>query len=343
MPLVDLKNLTFEELRFFIKELGEPQYRAEQIFQWMHKGVIDFNNMTNLPHKFIKKLSQKAFVSDIKILKRYKSEIDNTVKYVFLLNDNNLIEGVKMNYSFGSSACISTQVGCQMGCYFCASTKGGFVRNLTCAEMLNEILVMEKDTGQRISRIVLMGMGEPLLNYDEVLKFIKLVNSPKGLDISYRRITLSTCGIVPKIKKLAEENLPITLAISLHAADDELRNQLMPINHQYPISQLLDVCKYYIIKTNRRITFEYTLIEGVNDKPSDAVKLAKMLKDMLAHVNLIPLNPIKEKTLKRSDKDRVEEFAKVLKRNNIPVTIRREMGLDINAACGQLRQRMLMR
>ncbi len=343
MKKKNLKGLTLEELQDFVEELGEPSYRAKQIFRWIYKGQTEFDYMTDLPKTLIQKLKTNACVSTIDIYKKYESNIDKTVKYVFLLEDGNMVEGVKLEYSFGLSACISSQVGCPMGCAFCASAIGGLIRNLTCGEMCDEVLAIQKDTGQKVSRVVVMGSGEPLLNYPELIRFLRLLNSPLAFNISYRRITVSTCGIVPGIKKLAEEGIPVTLAVSLHAPEDALRNQLMPVNRRYPILQLLDACKYYIIKTKRRITFEYALIAGVNDSVECAEKLAFLLRGMLCHVNLIPLNPVKERYFERSGSEQVRLFERILTENGISATIRREMGADIEAACGQLRRSLLKR
>ncbi|HHW02933.1 MAG TPA: 23S rRNA (adenine(2503)-C(2))-methyltransferase RlmN [Thermoanaerobacterales bacterium] len=337
----NLKGLTLQELEEFMATLGEPAYRARQVFKWIYKGVTQFDSMTDLPKSLIKILNDKACISMIKIYKKFESALDKTVKYVFLLEDGNMVEGVKMEYSFGVSACVSSQVGCRMGCAFCASTIGGMVRNLSGGEMADEVLAIEKDTGKKVSRVVIMGSGEPLLNYDELIRFLSLLNSPLAFNISFRRITVSTCGIVPEIIRLADEGIPVTLAVSLHAPDDVLRNRLMPVNRIYPILQLLDACKYYIIKTRRRITFEYALISQVNDTQECARKLSMLLKGLLCHVNLIPLNPIREKGFEKSKPDRVAAFEKILSSSGISTTVRREMGADIEAACGQLRRSIL--
>jgi len=343
MSKVNLKDLTLEELQQFMKDIGEPSYRAKQVFRWIYKGINEFDQMTDLPKFLIGKLNQVARISQIQIYKKYPSALDETVKYIFLLEDKNIIESVKMEYSYGQSVCVSSQVGCHMGCAFCASTLSGMVRNLTCGEMADQVLAIEKDTGRKVSRVVVMGSGEPLLNYDELIKFLHILNSDLAFNISFRRITISTCGIVPEIKRLADEGLPITLAISLHAPDDELRNKLMPVNRKYPILQLLDACKYYIIKTNRRITFEYALISNINDSVACAFKLVELLSGMLCHVNLIPLNMIKERNFEKSDPEQVRLFESILKDNGIACTVRREMGTDIEAACGQLRRSLLVR
>lgn len=341
--MINLKELTLQELEQFFAELKQPAFRAKQVYKWIYRGVTDFRKMTDLPKALIEELQDKARVGSIDIYKSFRSSIDDTVKYVFLLEDGNLVEGVKMEYSFGVTACISSQVGCPMGCAFCASTEGGVVRDLTCGEMADQVLQMEKDIGKRISRVVIMGSGEPLLNYGEVLKLLKLLNSKDAFNMSFRKITLSTCGIVPKIKALADEQLPVTLAVSLHAPDDELRNKIMPVNRSYPLIQLLDACKYYIMKTNRRITFEYALISGLNDTLECSYKLAKLLEGLLCHVNLIPINTVEGKPYEKSPPEQVHRFEQSLMKNGISTTVRREMGSDINAACGQLRRSILTR
>jgi 23S rRNA (adenine2503-C2)-methyltransferase len=341
MEKKNLKGLTLQELEEFMAALGEPGYRARQIFKWIYKGVTQFESMTDLPKNLIQKLNDKARISMVEIYNKFESSLDQTIKYVFLLEDGNMVEGVKMEYSFGVSACVSSQVGCRMGCAFCASTIGGMVRNLTCGEMADEVLAIEKDTGKKVGRVVVMGSGEPLLNYDELIKFLNLLNSPLAFNISFRRITISTCGIVPEIIRLADEGIPVTLAVSLHAPDDSLRNKLMPVNRNYSILQLLDACKYYIIKTKRRITFEYALISQVNDTIECAQKLARLLKGMLCHVNLIPLNTVRGKGFEKSKPEQVAAFKNILSNSGISTTVRREMGADIEAACGLLRRSIL--
>lgn len=343
MELKNLKGLTIEELRDFLTQLGEPSYRAKQIFKWIYKGETDFEAMTDLPKNLIKKLKDRAYIGSLKVYKKYQSKLDGTTKYVFLLEDKNLVEGVKMEYSFGVSACISSQVGCPMGCAFCASTEGGLIRNMTWGEMADEIISIERDSGQKVDRVVVMGSGEPLLNYENLISFLRLLNSPLAFNISFRKMTVSTCGIVPEIRRLADEELPITLAISLHAPDDKTRDYLMPVNRRYPILQLLDACKYYIMKTKRRITFEYALISNVNDSREFAIKLSELLKGMLCHVNLIPLNPVEGKDFARSKQDSIYQFEDILSKRGISTTVRREMGNDIEAACGQLRRSLLTR
>jgi 23S rRNA (adenine2503-C2)-methyltransferase len=339
----NLKSLTLNQLEEFMKQIAEPTYRAKQVFKWIYKGETQFEKMTDLPRNLIKKLNERAYISIIGKYKKHESTLDGTIKYVFLLEDGNMVESVKMMYSYGITACISSQVGCPMGCTFCASAEGGMVRNLTWWEMADEILAIERDSGDKVSRVVVMGSGEPLLNYDELIRFLNVLHNPNAFNMSFRRITVSTCGIVPEIYRLADEGIPITLAVSLHAPNDEIRSSLMPINRRYPILQLLDACKYYIMKTNRRITFEYALISGINDDEKCAHELSNLLRDMLCHVNLIPLNPVKGKTFKRSKPSQVRRFEKILSANGISATVRRELGSDIQAACGQLRRSLLMR
>ncbi|WIF95183.1 23S rRNA (adenine(2503)-C(2))-methyltransferase RlmN [Caminicella sporogenes] len=335
---VDLRSLTIKELEELVVELSEKRFRGKQIFEWIYKGIEDIEEMTNISKKFRNKLKEVSYLKNMDILKVLKSKNDGNRKYLFLLKDGNVIESVLMRYKYGNSVCVSTQVGCKMGCSFCASTIDGMVRNLTAGEIIGQILSISKDIGEKISNVVLMGSGEPLDNYDEVLKFLEIINHPSGLNISMRNITLSTCGIVPKILDLAERKLQLTLAISLHAPNDEIRNKIMPINKVYNMDKLLKACKKYIKITNRRITFEYSLIKGVNDKIEHAFELSRRLKGMLCHVNLIPLNEIKERNYTTSNQDRVIEFQKILKEKGINATIRREIGSDIDAACGQLRK-----
>ena len=339
-----MKNLldyTLEELQTWMKENGESAFRAKQIFSWIYKEVWDFEGMKNIPNNLKEKLKDNFYIGIPEIEKVYESSIDGTKKMLLKFKDNNIIESVIMKYKHGNSICISTQVGCRMGCRFCASTIGGRVRDLTAGEILSQVIIGQKICGDRISNIVLMGSGEPLDNFDNVIKFLKLVNAEYGLNIGQRHITLSTCGLVPKIMELADMEMSITLAISLHAFSDEKRREIMPIANKYSISEILDACRYYIEKTGRRITFEYSLVAGINDGKEDAKSLSKILKGILCHVNLIPVNEIKENTLKRPSKKSIEDFEEILKSNGIEVTVRREMGSDINAACGQLRKSYL--
>ena len=334
--MINLKDLTYPQLTEFIKEQGESAFRAEQIFSWLYKGVTDLDQMTNLSLKLREKLRQKCFVSCPKIELKRVSKLDGTIKYLFGLSDGNCIETVVMKYNHGLSVCISTQVGCAMGCKFCASTIDGKVRNLTAGEIIDQIIFAQKDVGERISNIVLMGIGEPFDNFENVLIFLDNVTHKSGLNIGWRHISLSTCGIVPAIKRLADMQTQLNLCISLHSADDETRNKIMPINKKYPIKELIDAAKYYINKTNRRITFEYSLIDGVNDSDEHAQKLAKLLSSMLCHVNLIPVNHVQERDFKKSNY--ASGFCKKLESLGINATVRRELGSDISASCGQLRR-----
>jgi len=339
--LYNLKNMTLEEMEEFFVNIGESRYRAKQIYKWIYgKKITDFDKMTDISKNLRSKLKEIAYISQLKVEARRVSEIDNTVKYLFLLEDNNIIEGVAIKYRFGNTACVSTQVGCNMRCSFCASAIGGKVRDLKASEMVDQVMSIDSDYG-KISNIVLMGSGEPFDNYDEVMKFIKIVNNPYGLGIGSRHITISTCGIVPKIYQFADEKLQVNLSISLHAPNDELRTQLMPINKAYPLEELMKACKYYIEKTRRRVTFEYSLIEGVNDKKEHAYQLADLLKGMLCHVNLIPINYVKEIGFKKAANEKVMMFKKIIENAGISCTVRRELGSDIEAACGQLRRKYL--
>ena len=334
----NILDYTLEELTLWMKENNESAFRAKQIMSWIYKNVRSFSDMRNMPKSLIKKLEENFEIALPKIEQIYKSELDGTEKFLFKFLDGNLIESVLMRYKHGNSICISTQVGCRMGCKFCASTIDGRIRNLTTGEILSQILIVQNHIGERISNVVLMGSGEPLDNYENVMKFLEIVSSDYGLNIGQRHITLSTCGIVPKIYELADKELSITLAISLHAFSDEKRKEIMPIANKYSINEILNACKYFIKKTNRRITFEYSLVKDVNDSKEDAKALGKLLKGILCHVNLIPVNEIKEREFKKSSKETIQQFANILNNLGIEVTVRREMGSDINAACGQLRR-----
>ncbi|MBX4259090.1 23S rRNA (adenine(2503)-C(2))-methyltransferase RlmN [Clostridium estertheticum] len=336
--MINILDMDLEELKQWMKSNGESKFRAKQVFDWIYKDICEFENMNNIPQSVREKLQTNFYIGIPRLIEEYISKNNDTRKYLFELGDGNLIECVVMKYKHGNSICISTQVGCRMGCKFCASTIGGMIRNITPGEMLAQILKAQQLINERISNVVLMGSGEPFDNFDNVMKFLEIVNSENGLNIGQRHITISTCGIVPKIKEFADFNMQITLAISLHAPSDEIRVKSMPIANKYSIAEIIDVSKYYIDKTNRRITFEYALVKGLNDSKQDAEKLSALLKDMLCHVNLIPVNEIKENELERSSNDNVTDFKRVLEANNIQTTIRREMGLDINAACGQLRR-----
>lgn len=339
MAKQDLKSMSLEELQIFMGSIGEAKFRAKQIFEWLHKKQAgDFEEMTNISKNLREKLSNEAKISYVKILEKHVSKQDNTTKYLFALENDNIIESVLMRYNYGNAVCISTQVGCRMGCTFCASTLDGVERNLTAGEMLSQIYEIQKDTGERVSSVVLMGSGEPLDNYDNVLKFIRLLNDKDGINIGQRHITLSTCGLIEKMYNLADEGLQITLAVSLHAPNDEIRNKIMPISKKNNMERLLEACKYYSDTTKRRITFEYAMINGVNDSIDCARELSEKLRNMLCHVNLIPVNDVKERNYKKSSGETVEKFAEFLNSKGIETTVRRKLGSDINAACGQLRK-----
>lgn len=336
---MELNSMNLKELKAYMVSIDEKSFRGEQIFQAFNKhGILDIGKINVLPEALRTYLSNKNKVNNITILKRFDSSIDDTKKYLYRLEDENIVEGVAMEYAHGLTACISTQVGCKMGCEFCASTKAGLIRNLTPAEMLNQIYLMEKDLERNVNNIVLMGSGEPLDNYENTINFIKIIGDQKGHNLSLRNITLSTCGVVPKIYDLANENIPITLSISLHSPFDEERIKIMPIARRYSIAELMESCRYYEERTKRRITFEYTLIEGINDGKKEVIELGKILKGINAHINLIPLNPIIEYNKDSPSRENVERFQNLLKAYNIPVTIRREKGNDISASCGQLRR-----
>mgnify|MGYP000256198910 CR=1 FL=1 len=340
MSRVIFNNMTIEELKPFFCEIGEKEYRAEQLFTFIHKNhVSTVEDITVFSKSLRDKLNSIGEIDKIRIYKRFDSNIDDTKKYLFLLRDDNIIESVLMKYSYGYSACISTQVGCRMGCMFCASTKEGCIRNLDPYEMAEQIYAIEEDLGIRIGNVVLMGSGEPLDNYDNVLEFLNIIHHEKGHNLSYRNITLSTCGIVPKIYKLADEGIPITLSISLHSPFDNIRKTIMPIAKTYSIEEIIKACRYYFDKTNRRVTFEYTMMEGINDSKRDLEELIRILKGLNCHVNLIPLNPIEEFDREKPKITSIERFQNGLIKANILATVRREMGADINAACGQLRRR----
>ena len=336
--MIDLKDLEFHELEEFLKEQGEPKFRAGQIFEWLSKGVTSFDEMTNISKATREKLAQVSFVSTLSIREKYVSKIDKTTKYLFELADGNCIESVVMYYNHGISICISSQVGCRMGCGFCASTIGGLYRSLTAGEILNQVIFAQKDIGERISNIVMMGIGEPLDNFDNVIKFLKNVNHEYGLNIGYRHISLSTCGLVDKIYKLSEYNMPLTLSISLHAPDDRIRRTIMPVANKWSIDELLAACRKYIENNSRRISFEYAIIKGVNDSTECAHMLADKVKGMLSHVNLIPVNNVEENQFVKPDKTSIMKFKSILESRGVNATVRRELGSDISASCGQLRR-----
>ncbi|WP_026669376.1 23S rRNA (adenine(2503)-C(2))-methyltransferase RlmN [Butyrivibrio sp. AE3006] len=340
MEKIDIKSLTKEELTNKIKEMGESGFRAGQIYDWMHKKQArSFDEMTNLSKALRDKLATECDFVSLRIERVQESAIDGTRKYLFALSDGNLIESVFMKYKFGNSVCVSSQVGCRMGCRFCASTLDGVERNLSASEILDQIYSIMKDTGEKISRVVVMGSGEPLDNYDNILRFIQLLSDENGLNMGQRNITVSTCGIVPNMYKLADEKLQINLAISLHASNQAKRQELMPIANKYSIDELMDACRNYFEKTGRQLTFEYSLVGGVNDTDDDADELAALLSDLNCVVNLIPVNPIKERDFVESTRKRVLDFQKRLEKRRINATVRREMGRDIDGACGQLRRR----
>lgn len=343
MDKIDIKSMTKQELEECVTAcLGEKKFRAGQIYDWLHVRLVDdFSQMTNLSLALREKLDQNCRITSLKIVRKLVSGIDGTVKYLFELPDRRVIESVLMYYHHGPSVCISSQVGCRMGCRFCASTLGGLERQMQVSEMLDEVYAIQKDCGKRISSLVIMGTGEPLDNFDNVVTMIRMLSGKDGLNLSQRNITLSTCGLVPKIYELADLDLSITLALSLHAPNDEKRRQLMPIANTYSIDQILQACRYYIEKTGRRVTFEYSLVQGENDSLEDARELAGRLAGLNCHINLIPVNPIEERNYRQSERAAVERFKNVLEKCGRNVTIRREMGRDIQAACGQLRKRYL--
>ncbi len=336
---LDIKSLTLQELTEYFLSIGEKKFRAAQTYQWLHqKLVTDFDSCTNLSEGLRNKLKEQCELTALTPVRVQTSQIDGTQKYLFELADHNVIESVRMIYHHGDSVCISSQVGCKMGCRFCASTLDGCVRSLTPSEMLDQIYRIQTISGNRVSNVVIMGSGEPMDNFDNVCKFLELISSEKGLNISARNITVSTCGLVPKIRELADKKLQINLAISLHAPNDEIRKSMMPIANTYSIEEIMDACRYYFDQTGRRLTFEYSLVQGVNDSEECAVQLSHLLKGMNALVNLIPVNPIKEREYRQSERSAIVAFKNKLEKYGINVTIRREMGRDIDGACGQLRK-----
>ncbi len=335
----ELISLSYKELEQFIIDLGQPKFRSKQIYEWINRGAESFDDMLNIPKSLKYILAEKSYIGAVKICDKYVSKIDGTRKYLLELSDGNFIESVLMKYEYGYTICISSQVGCRMGCKFCASTIGGKERDLTPGELLSQIICVQKDLDQRISNVVMMGIGEPFDNFENVLKFLNLVNAPEGLNIGQRHISISTCGLADKIRILADKKLQITLLISLHAPNDLKRSQIMPVNNKYPIDELIGACDYYIQKTGRRISFEYTLISGVNDTLDEADSLAKLLRGRLCHVNLIPVNQVEETGFEKSNKQGINAFRQRLEDRGISATVRREMGSDINAACGQLRKK----
>lgn len=339
--MIDLKDLSFDELQELLCGIGEPKFRAKQIFAWLYRGVESFDEMSDISKKTREKLAEISYISTLKIREKYVSKLDKTTKYLFELEDGNCIESVVMYYKHGITICISSQVGCRMGCAFCASTIGGLYRSLTAGEIINQVIFAQRDIGERISNIVMMGIGEPLDNYDNVIKFLHNVNHELGLNIGLRHISLSTCGVVDRIYDLAKEKMPITLSVSLHAPNDEIRNAIMPINHKYSIDELMTACRDYITATTRRISFEYSLISGVNDSKENARELARLLKGMLCHVNLIPVNKVKERGFEKGTREQIDMFLNTLLSLGINATVRRELGSDISASCGQLRKKVM--
>ncbi len=342
MDRTDIKSLNLEELKTRIAELGDKPFRAKQIYEWMHRKLIaEFDEMTNIPKSLRERLEEETYLTALEPVDVRVSRLDGTRKYLFALRDGNVIESVLMRYKHGNSVCISSQVGCRMGCRFCASTLDGLERNLTASEMLDQVYRIQRETGERVSNVVVMGSGEPMDNYDNLVRFIRLLTDENGLNISQRNVTVSTCGLIPGIRRLADEGLPVTLALSLHAPNDEVRRELMPIARTYALKDVLAACREYYEKTGRRLTFEYSLVKGVNDNLAEAAELSKLLKGMHGHVNLIPVNPIKERDFVQSNRPAIEAFKNLLEKNGIKVTKRREMGRDIDGACGQLRKSYL--
>ena len=335
----DIKSLTLSQLKEEMESLGEKSFRAGQLYEWMHEKLAEgYEEMTNIPRRLAEQCALRFEYTTLKTVQMQESKLDGTRKYLFALPDDNLVESVWMRYKHGNAVCISSQVGCRMGCRFCASTLDGLERNLLPSEMLEQIYAITRQTGERVSNVVVMGTGEPMDNFDNLLQFIMLLTDENGLHISQRNITVSTCGIVPRMYQLADRQLQITLALSLHAATDEKRRELMPVANRYSLQELMEACKYYFEKTGRRITFEYSLVKDVNDTNEDVIQLTKLIKGLNCHVNLIPVNPIRERDYVQSERHAVESFKNKLEKNGINVTIRREMGRDIDGACGQLRR-----
>ena len=338
MNQTGISSYTEPQLAELVKEMGQPTFRAKQLFKWLHeKQARSFSAMTNQPKAFLAALEERFFIETLETERRQQSK-DGTVKYLFRLPDGNCIETVLMRYSYGNTVCVSTQVGCRMGCRFCASTQGGRVRNLTAGEIANEVYAAARDTGERVSHIVLMGIGEPLDNFDHVMDFLSIISSPNGVNIGMRNISLSTCGLVPMIYKLAERHLGLTLSVSLHAPTDEMRSSMMPVNDAYPVEQLIRACRDYQQETGRRVSFEYSMVNGVNDSPQTARRLAQLIKGMGAHVNLIPINPVDGSPYSATDAANVKRFQTLLTELGVNATVRRRLGTDISAACGQLRR-----
>ena len=337
--MTDLKSMTLEEITAALRAMGEPSFRGKQVFTWLHRGITDFDEMMNIPKSLREKLRAEYYITVPTVARKQVSKLDGTIKYLWELQDGNCIETVLMSYHHGNTVCISSQVGCRMGCKFCASGLNGRTRSLSAGEILDEILFMQKDSGEKVSNIVLMGTGEPLDNYDNVLKFLHLVSCPEGINIGQRHISLSTSGIADKIETLAKEKLQITLSVSLHAPDDETRSSIMPVNDAYPVERLMQACRYYFDTTGRRISYEYMMARDKTDRPWQAEKLAKLLRGRPGHVNLIPLNEVEESPLSPSKPETVRRFQQALEKRGVTATVRRKLGPDIDAACGQLRRR----
>ena len=335
---LDLKSLTLEELTSFIGQIGEKKFRAKQLFCWIYRGVRSIDEMTDISKALREKLKESCFIESIEIEKKLVSKLDGTMKYLFRLSDGNLIESVFMRYKHGNTVCVSSQVGCRMGCRFCASTLGGLVRNLTAGEIIDQVMRVQEDAGEPVSNIVMMGIGEPFDNYENVLRFLKNVNHPDGLHIGYRHISVSTCGLVDRIYDFAREGLPVTLSISLHAPFDELRSEIMPVNRKFSLKVLIPALQDYLAATARRISIEYTMIRGKNDTKQCADELIRLFGGMLCHVNLIPVNNVAERSFQKSDSAAIRQFVEYLTKHGLNATVRRELGSDINAACGQLRK-----
>ena len=337
--MTDIKSMDLAQMTQFLAQMGEPAYRAKQVFRWLHRGAASFEEMSDLSKALREKLAASCLLETPTVERRQVSQVDGTIKYLWRLGDGNCVESVLMGYHHGNTVCISCQVGCRMGCAFCASTLGGKVRDLRPSEMLDQVLFTQLDSGRTVSNIVLMGIGEPLDNFDTVMRFLELVNSPDGLNIGMRHISLSTCGLVEQIDKLAQHRLQLTLSVSLHAPDDETRSRLMPVNRSVGVERLMESCRHYFQTTGRRISFEYAMIDGVNDSDRQADLLANRLKGLAAHVNLIPLNHVAESPLRPSR--RVPEFQRRLEEHGVTVTVRRRLGSDIDASCGQLRRKAM--
>ncbi len=336
---MNIRSMLLPELTDCLQQLGQPAFRARQIYSWLHQGAQSYEQMTNIPRQLRQTLAQRYPIAPMQVLRRQESARDGTIKYLWQLADGNCVETVLMRYHYGNTVCISTEVGCRMGCAFCASTLGGLVRRLEPFEMLDQVLFTQLDSGLPVSHIVLMGIGEPLDNFDNVMRFLELVNSPEGMNISMRHISLSTCGLVPMIDRLAQHKLQLTLSVSLHAPNDDVRCRIMPVSKAYPMEQLLDACRRYYGATSRRISFEYAMIDGVNDSPAAARELLQRMKGLPAHFNLIPLNYVRESPLRPSSRAAVAAFQKILEEGGIPATVRRTLGGDIDASCGQLRRK----